>query len=179
MKTFKFILVGVLTVNIALGLSIYFLNINLFSILQIENTRFQIQEPRYNLNASSNQNYESSNQIFFLYDSECKKYGPFELQETSQKIQNGLLAYCNKEIVKEKIFKYTIKIADFYYKESANNMLDRIINETGIKSPFVKTISKTKYRVLLGPFNDIKKLEDSFNKIKSLDFENIEILKNV
>ena len=85
----------------------------------------------------------------------------------------------NKEIVKEKIFKYTIKIADFYYKDSANNMLVRIINETGIKSPFVKTISKTKYRVLLGPFNDIKKLEDSFNKIKSLDFENIEILKNV
>ena len=85
----------------------------------------------------------------------------------------------NKEIVKEKIFKYTIKIAEFYYKDSANNMLDRIINETGIKSPFVKTISKTKYRVLLGPFNDIKKLEDSFNKIKSLDFENIEILKNV
>ena len=33
--------------------------------------------------------------------------------------------------------------------------------------------------VLLGPFNDIKKLEDSFNEIKSLDFENIEILKDV
>ncbi len=57
--------------------------------------------------------------------------------------------------------------------------LDRIINETDIKSPFVKTISNTKYRVLLGPFNDIKKLEDSFNEIKSLDFENIEILKDV
>ena len=58
-------------------------------------------------------------------------------------------------------------------------MLDRIINETNIKNPFIKTISNTKYRVLLGPFNDIKKLEDSFNEIKSLDFENIEILKNV
>ena len=57
--------------------------------------------------------------------------------------------------------------------------LDRIINETNIKNPFIKTISNTKYRVLLGPFNDIKKLEDSFNEIKSLDFENIEILKNV
>jgi hypothetical protein len=104
MKTFKFILVGVLTVNIALGLLIYFLNINLFSILQIENTRFQIQEPRYNLNAySSNQNYGSYNQIFFLFDSECKKYGPFELQETFQNIQNGLLTYCNKEIVNENV----------------------------------------------------------------------------
>jgi len=43
----------------------------------------------------------------------------------------------------------------------------------------IKTISNTKYRVLLGPFNDIKKLEESFNDIKSLNFENLEILKDV
>ena len=83
------------------------------------------------------------------------------------------------ETIKEEIFSYSIKIADFYYKDSAKNMSNRIINETNIKNPFIKTISNTKYRVLLGPFNDIKKLEDSFNEIKSLDFENIEILKDV
>ena len=80
---------------------------------------------------------------------------------------------------KDNIFSYSIKIADFYYKDSAKNMSDRIINETNIRNPLIKTISNTKYRVLLGPFNDIKKLEDSFNEIKSLDFENIEILKDV
>jgi len=84
-----------------------------------------------------------------------------------------------KETIKEEIFSYSIKIADFYYKDSAKNMSDRIINETNIRNPLIKTISNTKYRVLLGPFNDIKKLEDSFNEIKSLDFENIEILKDV
>ena len=84
-----------------------------------------------------------------------------------------------KEIIKNKNFNYSIKIADFYYKDSASNMLDRIINETNIKNPIIRRISNTKYRVLLGPFNDIKKLEDSFNEIKSLDFENIEILKDV
>ena len=83
------------------------------------------------------------------------------------------------ETIKEEIFSYSIKIADFYYKDSAKNMSDRIINETNIRNPLIKTLSNTKYRVLLGPFNDIKKLEDSFNEIKSLDFENIEILKNV
>jgi len=83
------------------------------------------------------------------------------------------------ETIKEEIFSYSIKIADFYYKASAKNMSDRIINETNIRNPLIKTISNTKYRVLLGPFNDIKKLEDSFNEIKSLDFENIEILKDV
>ena len=76
-------------------------------------------------------------------------------------------------------FKYSIKIADFYYNQSAINMAERIINETNIKNPVVKKISNTKYRVLLGPFNDIKILEESFNEIKSLNFENLEILKNV
>jgi hypothetical protein len=80
---------------------------------------------------------------------------------------------------KDNIFSYSIKIADFYYKDSAMNMSNRIIDETNIANPVIKTISNTKYRVLLGPFNDIKKLEDSFNEIKSLDFENIEILKDV
>ncbi len=83
------------------------------------------------------------------------------------------------ETIKEEIFSYSIKIADFYYEDSAKNMSNRIINETNIRNPLIKTISNTKYRVLIGPFNDIKKLEDSFNEIKSLDFENIEILKDV
>ena len=84
-----------------------------------------------------------------------------------------------EDISKDKIFKYSIKIADFYYKDSAKNMSDRITNETNIKNPIIKTISNTKYRVLLGPFNDIKKLEDSFNKIRKLNFENLEIIKDV
>jgi len=84
-----------------------------------------------------------------------------------------------KEITKDQIFKYSIKIADFYYKDSAKNMVDRITNETNIKNPIIRTITNTKYRVLLGPFNDIKKLEDTFNEIKLLNFENIEILKDV
>ena len=76
-------------------------------------------------------------------------------------------------------FLYSIKIADFYYKDSAENMVQRIKDETGIKNPVIKKLSQTKYRVLLGPFNDIKKLEKSFNEIKLLNFENIEILKDV
>ena len=96
------------------------------------------------------------------------------------KIDNlGNLNLQKKETSRDKIFKYSIKIADFYYKDSAKNMLDRIINETNIKNPIIRRITNTKYRVLIGPFNDIKKLEDSFNEIKLLNFENIEILKNV
>ena len=88
-------------------------------------------------------------------------------------------------IKKEKIknnkvnFLYSIKIADFYYKNSAENMVDRIKKETNIINSSIRKLSKTKYRVLLGPFNDIKSLEESFNEIKSLNFENLEIIKNV
>ena len=44
---------------------------------------------------------------------------------------------------------------------------------------FIKKLSETNYRVLIGPFDDIKSLKESFEKIKSLNFENLEILKNV
>ena len=89
-----------------------------------------------------------------------------------------------KNIVKEKKIKnnkflYSIKIADFYYNDSAKNMVDRIKNETNLINLSITKLSKTKYRVLLGPYNDIKKLEEIFNEIKSLNFENLEILKNV
>ena len=82
----------------------------------------------------------------------------------------------NKE--KKHNFLYSIKVADFYYKDSAENMILRIKNETNLKNPLIKKLSKTKYRVLLGPFSDIKKLEQSFDEIKLLEFDNLEILKD-
>ena len=83
-----------------------------------------------------------------------------------------------KNKVKKNNFLYSIKIADFYYKDSAENMILRIKNETNLKNPLIKKLSKTKYRVLLGPFSDIKKLEQSFDEIKLLEFDNLEILKD-
>lgn len=94
-------------------------------------------------------------------------------------IDNLGTAVIKNEQVKKDIFIYSIKIADFYYRDSAKNMIKRIENETSLKNSKIKKISNTKYRVLIGPFSDIKKLEESFNEIKSLSFENIEILKNV
>jgi cell division protein FtsN len=58
-------------------------------------------------------------------------------------------------------------------------MISRIISETSLKNTVIKKLSKTKFRVLIGPFDDIKSLKESFEKLKSLNFENLEILKNV
>ena len=84
-----------------------------------------------------------------------------------------------KKNIKSENFSYSIKLADFYYKNTALMMVDRIKQETFLKNYKVIELSKTKYRVLIGPFNDIKSIQESFEEIKSLNFENIEILKNV
>ena len=58
-------------------------------------------------------------------------------------------------------------------------MIDRIKKEVYIKNLRLKKLSPTKYRVLIGPFNDIKSLKNSFEKMNYLNFENLEILNNV
>ena len=86
-----------------------------------------------------------------------------------------------KKIIKKKPknkFLYQIKIADFYFKDTAQLMIDRIIKETKIRNPKIKKISKEKYRVYLGPFNNINSLQKSYNDINILEFENIEIMRN-
>ena len=57
-------------------------------------------------------------------------------------------------------------------------MIKRIKNETKIRNYKIITISETKFRVILGPFNDIKTLEDSYAKATVLNFDNLEILRN-
>ena len=75
-------------------------------------------------------------------------------------------------------FSYVVKIADFYYNDTALMMLNRIGIESSIKNTKIKKISSKKYRVYLGPFSDIKSLQKSYNDISILKFENIEIIKN-
>ena len=86
--------------------------------------------------------------------------------------------YQKKQVSNEK-FSYAIKVADFYYKKTAFLMIDRIKTETSITNIKLIKISKTNYRVLLGPFNDINSLKETFEKMNLLYFENLEILKNV
>mgnify|MGYP001352407383 CR=1 FL=1 len=82
------------------------------------------------------------------------------------------------KVIKDKKFSYSIKIADFYYKDSAFMMKDRIKNQTSIKKLEIHRLSETKYRLLIGPFNDIKSLKVSFENLSSFNFENLEILRN-
>ena len=89
------------------------------------------------------------------------------------------LEQSKKDIVLNKSFSYSIKVADFYYKDTAKIMIDKIKTEASINNLTIIRLSETKYRVLIGPFNDIKSLKDSFEKMNHFNFENLEILKNV
>ena len=75
-------------------------------------------------------------------------------------------------------FSYTVKIADFYFNDSAILMLNRIESESTVKNTKIKKVSNNRYRVYLGPFNNIYSLQKSYNDISILEFENIEIIKN-
>ncbi|MDA7714100.1 hypothetical protein N8824_02220 [Candidatus Pelagibacter sp.] len=90
------------------------------------------------------------------------------LNKTKSKIENK----------NDKIFSYNIKIADFYFNDTALVLIDRIKNETDVKDAKIRKITEKKYRVYLGPFDNISVLQKSFNGINILNFENLEIIKN-
>ena len=75
-------------------------------------------------------------------------------------------------------FSYIVKIADFYFNDTAQMMLKRISTESSIKNSKIQKISDKQYRVYLGPFSNINSLQKSYNDISILGFENIEIIKN-
>lgn len=83
-----------------------------------------------------------------------------------------------KKIKNKKKFSYNIKIADFYYKSTANIMAERVRNEISLNNTKIEKISENTFRVLIGPFANLKTLQNAYNSVKKLDFENIEIIKN-
>ena len=83
----------------------------------------------------------------------------------------------NKRIQKKDKFNYIIKIADFYYENTAIMMQKRIKDELNLNSSKISKISNTSFRVYLGPFDNLESLKNAFNDITPLNFENIEIIK--
>ena len=82
-----------------------------------------------------------------------------------------------KTEVNTKKFSYIIKIADFYFEKSADQMKTRVLTETSIKKVNINKLSKNKFSVYLGPFNNLNSLKKSFNAINVLQFDTIEIIK--
>lgn len=80
--------------------------------------------------------------------------------------------------IKVSKFSYVIKVAEFYFLENAKDLKKRIIKETDIQIVNISSISKNTHRIILGPYNNINSLQKAFYSIRTLGFENIEIIKN-
>lgn len=96
-------------------------------------------------------------------------------------IQTGDLKILDNTAKKfdKKNFSYSIKIAEFYYLNSAEETMYNINKKINFKNINIVKLSNTRFMLYVGPFSDIKILEEAFIKIKFLNFENLEILKNV
>ena len=111
------------------------------------------------------------------FDEEKKVSGKAPIDSISVYNLNDSIQKNEKKIKKSK-FNYIIKIADFYFKNTAKSMIDRIKKETPVNNVRIQNLSSTQYRVFLGPFNNINSLQKAFSAISALEFENIEIIKN-
>ena len=80
--------------------------------------------------------------------------------------------------IKKKNFKYIIKVVDFYYMDTAKEMVKKIKNKTEVNNVKILKISNKIHRVYLGPFSNLNSLKKSYDDISILNFDNIEILKN-
>lgn len=99
---------------------------------------------------------------------------PIESIEIKDLSNNALTKKVSDKKVK---FNYIIKIADFYFLKSAKLMKSRILSETTIKKVNIKKLSKTNFRVFIGPHTNLNSLKKSYNAISILEFDNIEIIK--
>ena len=82
-----------------------------------------------------------------------------------------------KVTILPKKFNYIIKIANFYYEDSANLVKDRIMIETNIKNIKINKLSINSFRLSTGPYNSINNLKKDFEKLENLYFENLELIK--
>ena len=82
-----------------------------------------------------------------------------------------------KENQKKNKFSYIIKVADFYYENTAKLMQKRIKDKLKLNNSRIIKISNTNFRVYFGPFDNIKSLKNTYDDISPLNFENIEVIK--
>ena len=134
-----------------------------------------ISEPYVEISTvSENSTFLAKKAKMFDEEKEVADKAPVEGISISDLSQNKKKV--KKNINKDK-FRYIIKIADFYYENTAKSMKKRIKDEINKNNAKILKISNTNYRVYFGPFDNLKSLKQTFDDITPLNFENIEIIK--
>ena len=80
-----------------------------------------------------------------------------------------------KKVISKK--KFVIIIGDFYFKETALNLKNKLFDENKIDSIYMKKISDNKFRVASGPYKTFVNMKNDFFILKNLGFEHLDIIK--
>ena len=72
---------------------------------------------------------------------------------------------------------FILVVSDFYYEDSANDLMKELINKTNIINMSVKKINDKKYRLFVGPFKNFKALKASYISLNKLGFEDLNVYK--
>lgn len=86
----------------------------------------------------------------------------------------------NESKSKEKNSKkknFILVISDFYYEDSAQNLMKELIKKNNFNNISVKKINNKKYRLLAGPFKNFNALKTTYISLNNLGFENLNVYK--
>ena len=84
-------------------------------------------------------------------------------------------AKIEKKIVKK--YNYIVVISDFYYEESAINLMKELNKKNQFINISVKKINDKKYRLFAGPFKNFNALKTTYISLNKLGFEHLNIYK--
>ena len=83
----------------------------------------------------------------------------------------------NEKDQKSKNIKYIIVVGEYYFKDSAINLKNKLINEGKISNIKIDKISENKFRVYSGSFNSFLTMKKTYFAINNLGFEHLDIIK--
>ena len=83
----------------------------------------------------------------------------------------------DRKKISEKKKDFVLVIADFYYRDSAENLKKELIKKTKINKFLVNKINDNKYRLAVGPFKNFNALKSIYISLNNLGFEGINIYR--
>ena len=85
-----------------------------------------------------------------------------------------------KKIIKKKTSKkksFILVIGDFYYIDSANNLRNQLIKDTGNKNFYIKEIKSNQFRLYAGPFENFNTLKTTYISLNNLGFDELDVFQ--
>ena len=73
--------------------------------------------------------------------------------------------------------KFILVISDFYYENTAVNLLNNLIKKTQTDKIFIKKMNDKKYRLFAGPFADFNALKTTYISLNKLGFDDLNIYR--